>query len=1400
MFRHLAPMRYAHSLVLWTGAVLGVVLLAGWLVIQFAVLRDVDRYRPDLVAALGRITGTRVDIGGMSRGPLGLLPSLRLDHIIVYDLQGQPSLKLDHVEGRLSLLNLFRGRIDLNQLTIDQPQLSLRRAEDGQLFLSGIPLPHNQAGPSPFLDWLFNQGEIRVNDAQVQWLDDQLKLPSVQIDHGFIRLRNRGSRHRLEADFDPPEMMSSHARVTADFKGSDTVGFSDWIGSAEVRADRVDLEALKPWVPQFAPVESAQGSLVATLSSQRPHEWNVMLGVDARNVVVRVASDLPPFHFDRLKGGVGYSFLPEGFEFSTKQLTTAGSATFHTPVPLDLHIRYTPAGGALTANQLDPALITRVLDKLPLTPEQRTHWADAGVKGKLSDVDARWQGAWDHPDDYSVKATLSDFQVNAIGPWPALHGFTGHVEASPQTGSVKGQGSGLTLALPSVFATPLTVAAYSLDAGWERHGERTDVSLIRVDVANDDLAGTVSGTFSFNSGGPGQADLTGELSRAQPAAVWRYMPLGVSADAREWLKASLLAGQGSHVTFLAKGDLNQFPFPKDRGGKFRVTADLADVTLRFNPDWPAITGIQAKFAMQGDQLTVDASEAHTLDSAIKATRAVIPDLIHGDEQLMVAGEAEGAVADALSYIQKSPVARLTNHATDGVQGEGRGHLALKLQVPLRHTVDTTVKGDYQFLDSRLDDGPAGIPPLEHVQGHLAFTEKGISAQAIAATVLAGPAQFDVTTLEGGAVQVSASGTADMAQLQGVYRQEILADVAGKEAWKGLFTFGNKQSDIHLETQATFLGDPVNATLSSLKDGSLDLALKGRIRQASIARKYPGPWIKALDSGVDWNGHVWIRGSRDEISLSAAALVLGESAYLLASGSTQGPLVADVTGHVNVASLKRLGYGAAADHASGATEWKAHVEQAGGQSRMVFTSSLAGVGIELPEPFVKSPRDTLPLSVAITPGEGGLTRVDATLGDWVGMRTLLAAQGKGVFQPRRGAINIGGPVHGPLQEGFAVTGTLRHATLDGWSKLWPDGTTGGESADSGLFGTISRVDLTVDDVLWGGRRWGRHQVHAVLEGDHWTVRSRGAEAEGDLTWQPQGAGRVKARFTRLILPPAEATGENAGTRQTHDLPAVDLVADQFNAANKSLGKLQLMALRDGPAWKIEQVSLTTPAATLEGDGRWSWGDRPHTQMNIRLKASDLGRFLSDLGYPKTVSRGKGSVNGQLDWDGDPDDFHAVSTTGHFALDLHDGQFSKVEPGGAGRLIGLLSLQELPRRITLDFRDIFSDGFAFDSVTGNVTMDHGILTTRELNMTGPSAQVLLSGTIDLSSETTRMKVKVSPAVGGSVSLATTVIGGPVAGAATYLLQKLLKNPLDKVLGYEYMIEGNWDDPKVTKEGNP
>ncbi len=236
------------------------------------------------------------------------------------------------------------------------------------------------------------------------------------------------------------------------------------------------------------------------------------------------------------------------------------------------------------------------------------------------------------------------------------------------------------------------------------------------------------------------------------------------------------------------------------------------------------------------------------------------------------------------------------------------------------------------------------------------------------------------------------------------------------------------------------------------------------------------------------------------------------------------------------------------------------------------------------------------------------------------------------------------------------------------------------------------------------------------------------------------------------------------------------------------------------WRIERLRLITGEGVLNVDGIWqSWLTQPRTEVNVRLEVNDVGKFLTRFGYPEGVRRGTAKLEGTLAWAGSPQRIDYPTLSGNFVLDAGKGQFVKLEPG-IGKLLGILSLQSLPRRITLDFRDIFSEGFAFDEIVAAIKVSKGIATTDNLRIAGPAARVNMSGQVDLARETQVLRVKVNPQISDTVSVAGALIGGPIAGLAAFIAQKLLKDPFDQIAAYEYDVTGTWADPVVVKVERP
>jgi uncharacterized protein YhdP len=295
----------------------------------------------------------------------------------------------------------------------------------------------------------------------------------------------------------------------------------------------------------------------------------------------------------------------------------------------------------------------------------------------------------------------------------------------------------------------------------------------------------------------------------------------------------------------------------------------------------------------------------------------------------------------------------------------------------------------------------------------------------------------------------------------------------------------------------------------------------------------------------------------------------------------------------------------------------------------------------------------------------------------------------------------------------------------------------------------------------------------------------------------------ARLQRLSVPQSEVSAvEGLLSQPPASVPALDIAVDNFELRGRQLGRLQVLAVnrvlpgRAGQReWQLDKLDLTLPEAQLHASGRWAAGGARRMALDFKLSLGDSGALLERLGAGKALRGGKGEMKGQLSWAGSPLTLDYPSMEGTLRLDVDAGQFLHADPGSA-RLLGVLSLQSLPRRLSLDFRDLFQEGFAFDSVEGDVKIARGIAETAEMRVRGAQATVLMQGSADLLHETQDLRVLIVPNFDATGAALATMVINPAIGLGTLFAQWVLREPLIAAGTSELHITGSWADPQVQR----
>lgn len=1260
------------------------------LVLRYAVLPDIDHYRDDIAQLISQSVGLRTTIAGIDAYWHGLRPGLSLHGVQVHDAADRPALAFDNVDTELSWTSLLHWQLRLRRLEINAPTLAMRRETNGHIFVAGIQMNTEQQG-GDFSDWLLAQGSIVIRDATIQWQDLQRGAPPLELKKVNFRLENLGSHHRFGFTAEPPGELATRIDVRGDFRGRDFDQLQDWRGEAYAALDFADLAGWRAWVDY--PVEAqGAGGLRLWLDVDAGRVVAATADVALRDASLRLRHDLPVLELRQLAGRVSARLPQAGFEASAKKLTLDTRDGIHV-APTDVLVRFAPAQGRkpgfgeVTANRLDFEALDRLAAFLPLDEATRGKLAAYTPRGRLDDLKLSWNFAAEMPNagesavtGYNVRARFDRLGMRSAGIVPGFGGMSGTLEASERGGTVTLASRAAMLEMPKVFPEPrLDFEQLNAQAKWSIDRGVVDVQLQNLTFTNNDATGTASGRFSSKgraAESPGEIDLTARLTHAAANSVWRYMPLVVHGDVPDWLRASLIGGKADDARLRLKGDLLDFPYADGKSGTFQVVGKISGGTLRYAPSWPEIEGISGDLLFEGNRMLIRASRANIYGAQLSGVSAEIPDLGAPHRMLRIKGRAGGPTSDFLHFIDTSPVAEKIDRFTSGMQAQGDGSLQLQIAMPLDHVDDTSVVGEYTFVNNRVL-ADAAMPPMSEVNGRLQFTEKGITVRS---------------------------------------------------------------------ASANMLGAPLSLAVGTRADGSVAIDAQGGATVAGLRQQYDTPLLEHLSGTATWRGTLLVRKRAAEV---------------------------------------------------------------------VIESNLQGISSSLPQPFNKTAADTLPLRIERRAAADDTPRRDndwrdvarVSLGRSANVQLVLHHQGdKTAIE--RGVINLSDNTQQSAQQvlqdgaalperGVLLAGNLRSLNVDAWRRLL--GT--GEGSAAPL--PVTAVNLRANEVTAYGRQFNDISLRATQQEKAWQAQVNGREIVGELNWIGQGRGRLHARLKQFSLGEAKSPIDAAAVEEPlRELPGLDVVIDNFTLRGKPLGRLEMLAtnlIGGANVWQIDKLNISNADGSLSGTGQWrsassTGANAADTQLDFKLETGNIGKLLERLGYADAVRRGSAKLEGKIAWNGAPTSIHYPTLSGAMSVEARSGQFNKLEPG-VGRLLGILSLQSLPRRITLDFRDVFSEGFAFDTIAGDVKVTRGVMATQNLQIQGPSAKILMKGNVNLAGETQDLRVRVQPTLSESVALGAA-LANPLAGVATLLAQKALRDPLEQIFSYQYGVTGSWADPKVEK----
>lgn len=540
--------------------------------------------------------------------------------------------------------------------------------------------------------------------------------------------------------------------------------------------------------------------------------------------------------------------------------------------------------------------------------------------------------------------------------------------------------------------------------------------------------------------------------------------------------------------------------------------------------------------------------------------------------------------------------------------------------------------------------------------------------------------------------------------------------------------------------------------------------------------------------------------------------------------------------------------------SGASHFRAEVVLGPASDGLLVSSDLRGIEVDAPAPLGKPADDSVALAVRVggaagasstpaasaapatpptTPSAPDTTplSITAAYGDRLGAGVLLAHNGSDGLQAQRVLVHLGsGHIPTPVDAGVYVEGSVSEFDLGDWIATLRRGSDQadlqaaaltrpeGVHSDGPAEGLrLQAITLRADRLHYQGYSIGGVQLgYKPAANGGWASTLAGDNAEGTVDWQVQPGARANAasnatlvaRFRKLnVIPRPKAAADPVAAGEVADsqhgeiidptrMPALDIDADQLQLGEARLGHVRINSERIDGGQRLTQLTASGADTEFKGSGEWLRRNGVSTAvLTFDLDTKTVGDLLEGFGYARNVNAQRGRFKAAMNWPLSAAGIDLAQAQGRINLDMEAGNFSAVEPG-AGRALGLLNVLALPRRLTLDFRDVVSKGLGFDHVHGSFNAAGGNASTDDLNIDSPSLKIEVRGRVGLAARDYDQRIKVYPGVSGGVTLGALLLGGPAVAAIALVAQEVLDKPLDQVTQLAYRVTGSWDNPQVKR----
>lgn len=516
------------------------------------------------------------------------------------------------------------------------------------------------------------------------------------------------------------------------------------------------------------------------------------------------------------------------------------------------------------------------------------------------------------------------------------------------------------------------------------------------------------------------------------------------------------------------------------------------------------------------------------------------------------------------------------------------------------------------------------------------------------------------------------------------------------------------------------------------------------------------------------------------------------------------IAADIKTHLDISDIENILAMPLKKFASGSTDVYSKIQFA--ENKLIALnvySDLKGLAINLPDQYGKKSDESRKFIANLALSEKEELKLQLSYGNLLNGALILDKENN-KYKLNGADLRFGaGDAAWPKTSGIYVTGNVQQLNWDKIKNYLQQ--TGGGNAVSQLRG----IDIFTKSLIIANQQFSDMRLNITPKENYWFLNISSPDIDGEIQIpkevKPQKS--VIAQFQRLNLQPVTSSSISAFDMKS--LPEINFSASNVSYKDTPLGQIIFSTSPTKDGLRIQTFRIISSKMNLQATGNWTQKNKlSTTHLQGDLNSENVSDLLSSFNVDvHNFISSYGKLNFNLNWQDAPYIFSLADLNGLVTLELGKGRIVDVGENSAkmdlGKMLSIFSFQSIPRRLSLDFSDLFQKGYSFDSIKGNFVIRHGNAYTNNSHIEGSIASVKINGRIGFKDKDYDLTISITPSVSSMTSglpVAATLLtaGNPFVFVGAVAANVVTGSLLSKAATYNYVVKGNWNNPRWEPAG--